>query len=155
MKVALGTIKNKVVLFLTLCISLTISAQIQDEEYGSIPPFYLNDLIDPSEIRTISYSQIGIPFQKNLEPYCYMSLYIDNNIGPFEWYEVKATFNITPLMSNGNPGIDPQTGLALIFQKDLVVSYNPFGNQSIGTEFNDLSYLKVDNRFGMTISVVP
>ena len=155
MKVALGTIKNKVVLFLTLCISLTISAQIQDEEYGSIPPFYLNDLIDPSEIRTISDSQIGIPFQKNLEPYCYMSLYIDNNIGPFEWYEVKATFNITPLMSNGNPEIDPQTGLALIFQKDLVVSYNPFGNQSIGTEFNDLSYLKVDNRFGMTISLVP
>ena len=136
MKVQFDFFKNNVALFLILCFSFSLNAQVQEKEYGNSPQFLLNELIGGNTKQVVD-SEIGFPFQKDENPYCYLSLHIDNDIAPFIPYEVKGTFNITPILSNGTPDTSQE------FQKELVITYNPASNQTTGTNFNDLNLLKI------------
>jgi RHS repeat-associated protein len=148
MKVQFDFFKNNVALFLILCFSFSLNAQVQEKEYGNSPQFLLNELIGGNTKQVVD-SEIGFPFQKDENPYCYLSLHIDNDIAPFIPYEVKGTFNITPILSNGTPDTSQE------FQKELVITYNPASNQTTGTNFNDLNLLKIDNSYGIIVGLVP
>ncbi|RTY91780.1 hypothetical protein EKL32_18115, partial [Flavobacterium sp. GSN2] len=151
--------KNILTLFL-LFISLVANAQVPAKEYNTytvfptttaVVPTTLYDLQTntPNGIRVYD-SEPGLPNQVNQNPYSYLALNINTDKGPFEWYEARATFEITPLFPNGS------ADTAGTFIKELMVSYNPNGISSgAGTEYSDLNYLQVKNRYGLIVKVVP
>ncbi|MGH2666535.1 hypothetical protein, partial [Flavobacterium sp.] len=149
---------NRIILVLTLLFGLIANAQVEEREYSRFTPelntastISLQELNDLGSYGVTVYdSEAGFPYQKDKDPYCFLSLFIDSAKGPFEWYEAKATFNITPLMPDGTPDTANRlTG-------EMIVSYNPNDTQSgLGTNFSDLNYLQVKNRYGLKVEVVP
>ena len=98
MEIAQRIFKNRFFLFFSLFISVFSNAQVQENEYTNYTPellsnFTTSTVIDPAQVAQT-------PNQHNKDPFCYLSLYIDNNVGPFEWYKVSATFTIIPLKPN-------------------------------------------------------
>lgn len=139
--------KNKIFTVAIILVSLVTNAQIQEREFGTIEiPF---NQLSTNPI-TVFDTQSGVTNQIDVENsvYSYLSLYINNNEPPFVWYELKATVNITPLKSNGSQDT------ANTFVKEIIVNYNPNYISSSGTDFNDLSFLKIENRYGLVVNLV-
>ncbi len=153
MNISLGMLGKKLILVVTLFFTFVMSAQLQEKEYNSFDPAAIAGSMPVaitafgSSPVTVFDSQASFPNQTNVAYYSYLSINIDNNLAPFQWYELKATFKITPLKQDRSEDIP--------FTKELVVSYNPNPSSvAAGTNFSDLSYLKIENRFGIKVELM-
>nr|WP_294922374.1 RHS repeat-associated core domain-containing protein [uncultured Flavobacterium sp.] len=144
MNISLNVLSKKINLIGLLFFTIILSAQVQEKEYSNFKPTAITSF--GTAPISIFDSEASIPNQNNLGTYCYLSLNIDNNLAPFVTYELKATFRITPLKQDGTSDAS--------FDKELVVNYNPNPANSGGANFNDLSYLKIENRFGIRVQLI-
>ncbi|MCO6175372.1 DUF6443 domain-containing protein [Flavobacterium sp. NRK F10] len=136
--------KFKLLFTLMLLNLVTVYAQVQEQVYALLPLQKLNVFNSPS---TFYDNQAGFPYQVDDDVYSYVKLEINNDEPPFNWYEASISFEIIPLKADGS--LDN----ANILNEILVVSYNPNSSFNSGTNFSDLSFLKVDNRYGLQVSV--
>jgi RHS repeat-associated protein len=144
MNISLNVLSKKISLVGLLLFTIILSAQVQEKEYTSFKPIAITSFGNAPI--SVFDSEANLPNQNNLAPYCYLSLNIDNNLAPYVTYELKATFKITPLKQDGSTDTS--------FNKELVVNYNPNPANSGGADFSDLSYLKIENRFGIRVQLI-
>ena len=144
MNISLNVLIKKISLIVLLFFTVVLSAQVQEKEYSNFKPIAITSF-GTSPI-SIFDSESNVPNQNNLSYYCYLSLNIDNNLAPYVAYELKATFRVTPLKQDGSNDAS--------FDKEFVVNYNPNQSNSGGANFNDLSYLKIENRFGIRVQLI-
>ncbi|PXY42832.1 hypothetical protein DMB65_02105 [Flavobacterium cheongpyeongense] len=123
---------------------MILSAQVQEKEYTNFTPTAITAF--GTAPVSVFDSEASFPNQNNLGTYCYLSLNIDNNLAPYVTYTLKATFRITPVKQDGTDDTS--------FDKELTVNYNPNPANSGGTNFHDLSYLKIENRFGIKVQLL-
>ncbi|MFB9110344.1 RHS repeat-associated core domain-containing protein [Flavobacterium gyeonganense] len=123
---------------------MILSAQVQEKEYTNFTPIAITAFGNAPV--SVFDSEASFPNQNNLGTYCYLSLNIDNNLAPYVTYTLKATFRITPVKQDGTDDTS--------FDKELTVNYNPNPANSGGTNFHDLSYLKIENRFGIKVQLL-
>jgi YD repeat-containing protein len=133
-----------------LFLNIGLYAQVAEREISNFTPKKLTQFAVSPSFETVLDSEAGMPNQMDLNPYCYIKLYIDNNLAPFEWYEVKAKFQISPL--NSDLSIDTTN---ILEEVELKVNYNPYSSNTVGGNFNDLSYFKIENRYGLNVSLIP
>jgi RHS repeat-associated protein len=143
MKISLNVLSKIISLIGVLFFTTMLNAQVQEKEYSDFTPTAITSF--GSAPITIYDSEASNPNQIGILNYCYLSLNINNNEAPFVAYELKATFTITPLKQDGTSDIP--------FEKQLVVNYNPNPSNSGGANFSDLSYLKIENRFGIKVQL--
>jgi RHS repeat-associated protein len=144
MNISLNVLSKKISLIGLLFFTIILSAQVQEKEYSNFTPTAITSFGNAPI--SIFDSEANVPNQNNLNSYCYLSLSIDNNLAPYITYELKASFRITPLKQDGSNDTP--------FDKELVVTYNPNPANSGGTNFSDLSYLKIENRFGIKVQLI-
>jgi RHS repeat-associated protein len=144
MNISLNVLSKKISLIGLLFFTILISAQVQEKEYSNFKPTAITSF--GAAPISIFDSEASLPNQNNLGTYCYLSLNIDNNLAPFVAYELRATFKITPIKQDGTNDSS--------FNKELVVNYNPNPSNSGGANFNDLNYLKIENRFGIRVQLI-
>ncbi|QOG02341.1 RHS repeat-associated core domain-containing protein [Flavobacterium sp. MDT1-60] len=144
MNISLNVLSKKISLVGLLLFTIILSAQVQEKEYSNFKPVAITSF--GSAPISVFDSEANLPNQNNLAPYCYLSVNIDNNLAPYVTYELKATFRITPLKQDGSTDTS--------FNKELVVNYNPNPANSGGANFSDLSYLKIENRFGIRVQLI-
>jgi RHS repeat-associated protein len=144
MNISLNVLSKKISLVGLLLFTIIVSAQVQEKEYSNFKPVAITSF--GSAPISVFDSEANLPNQNNLTPYCYLSVNIDNNLAPYVTYELKATFRITPLKQDGSTDTS--------FNKELVVNYNPNPANSGGANFSDLSYLKIENRFGIRVQLI-
>ncbi|MDR6762071.1 RHS repeat-associated protein [Flavobacterium sp. 2755] len=144
MNISLNVLSKKLSLIGLLLFTIILSAQVQEKEYSNFKPTAITSFGNTPI--SIFDSEANLPNQNNLASYCYLSLNIDNNLAPYVAYELKATFRITPLKQDGSNDTP--------FNKELIVNYNPNQANSGGANFSDLSYLKIQNRFGIRVQLV-
>ncbi|MBF4494421.1 hypothetical protein IR010_17890, partial [Flavobacterium sp. MR2016-29] len=144
MNISLNVLSKKISLIGLLFFTVLLSAQVQEREYTSFKPTAITSFGNAPI--SIFDSEANFPNQNNLGSYCYLSLSIDNNLAPYVAYELKATFRVTPLKQDGSNDTS--------FDKELTVNYNPNPANSGGANFSDLSYLKIENRFGIRVQLI-
>lgn len=137
--------KFKLLFTIALFNMLAAYSQIQEQEYASLNLQKLNLFNSTSPYNTFYDTQAGYPYQVDADVYSYIKLEINNNEPPFNWYEATVNFNIVPLNANGTQDAT--------ISSTLKVSYNPNSSFNSGTNFNDISFLKIDNRYGLEIYV--
>ena len=144
MNLSLNVLSKKISLMGLLFFTMILSAQVQEKEYTNFTPTAITAF--GTAPVSVFDSEASFPNQNNLGTYCYLSLNIDNNLAPYVTYTLKATFRITPLKQDGTDDTS--------FDKELTVNYNPNPANSGGTNFHDLSYLKIENRFGIRVQLL-
>jgi RHS repeat-associated protein len=144
MNISLNVLSKKISLVGLLLFTIILSAQVQEKEYTSFKPIAITSFGNAPI--SVFDSEANLPNQNNLTPYCYLSVNIDNSLAPYVTYELKANFRITPLKQDGSTDTS--------FNKELVVNYNPNPANSGGADFSDLSYLKIENRFGIRVQLI-
>ena len=132
-------------------------SQVDEKEYGNnTDPISLlsistdvNNSIECKDINIINSGAPNLRQDRNgYTPYSYLQLYIDNNLAPYNWYQLDVIFNVVTLNSNGTNAETREVPMS--------VTYNP--NTSIGgigNEFSDLNFLKIENRYGLRVNIKP
>jgi RHS repeat-associated protein len=141
MNISLGMLGKKISLIVVLFFTTLLSAQVMEKEYTNFVPVAITNF----GTREVFDSEFNLPNQTNLRAYSYLSLHIDSNLGPFVWYDLTANFKITTLKQDKS--------IDTIFTEELKVSYNPNATVA-GTNFSDLKYLKIENRFGLKVELL-
>jgi len=142
----MNTVLGRLLISITLFFSIFATAQVEEKDYPSAP-IQLNGF---TQLATVVDPEAGWANQHNKDPYCYARLRVDNTMAPYQWYEFKAKFTVTPLMPDGSidESVTPR-------EETLAVSYSPHGASVVNTLFTDVNFLQVKNRFGIKISLIP
>ena len=142
----MNTVLGRLLSIITLFSTIFATAQVEEKDYP-LAPIQLNGF---TQLATVVDPEAGWANQHNKDPYCYARLRVDNTMAPYQWYEFKAKFTVTPLMPDGS--IDESVAPR---EETLAVSYSPHGASVINTLFTDINFLQVKNRFGIKISLIP
>ncbi|MEO4006967.1 RHS repeat-associated core domain-containing protein [Flavobacterium sp. CAU 1735] len=142
----MNTVLGRLLISITLFFSIFATAQVEEKDYP-LAPIQLNGF---TQLATVLDPEAGWANQHNKDPYCYARLRVDNTMAPYQWYEFKAKFTVTPLMPDGSidESVTPR-------EETLAVSYSPHGASVVNTLFTDVNFLQVKNRFGIKISLIP
>ncbi|MGV7107010.1 DUF6443 domain-containing protein, partial [Flavobacterium sp. U410] len=138
--------KNKVFSFIVFFLSIAVLGQIKEKEYG----FFQDRLTNINNVIYVYDNEAGTPNQQDDYVYSYVKLFINNNELPFSWYNLTVELSITVLQSDGT--VDPNN---TNIPYSLSVNYNPNSTLSgTGTHFNDTNYLKIENGYGLSVTVI-